>query len=101
MSEQEDLGRFVRLMQQCQNDTATWLPQAAARLTHWQSYEGDLPGLVRFVRERLQTRPINGYRLHLRGGLSLESTVVQHLPHLFTAEDREVAQATLDGKVVE
>lgn len=87
-------------MQRCQEDTLAIIgPGAARRLAHWQKHESDLPGLVRFIQERLRRESReNGRKLELAGKLSLERIVVYHCAELFNRDDLEWATATLNGQ---
>jgi hypothetical protein len=92
------LQKLVSLMETCQADTLRLLNiGAAARLANWQRYEDDQEALVRFVHDRLLLSRANGYRLELKSGLSLERIVAYECPEIFSAEDREIALATLSG----
>lgn len=93
------MSDLIRLLEQCQRDTAEILGSGAAgRLSRWQQYEHDQNRLVQFIKERLRSeRRANGYMLEQKKKLSLERIVVHHCPELFNSEDIEIVQATLSG----
>lgn len=93
------LRELVKLMEECQADTREMLgPGAAGRLANWQKHESDLPGLLRFIKQRLRAEAReNGRKLELSNKLSLERIVVYRCPELFDDEDIAWASATLQG----
>lgn len=88
---------LVQLMGECEADTARIIGQGAAnRLANWRTYIHDEEALIEFVRRviRAESRA-NGWELDQRRGLSLERIVLDHVPHLFTEEDKQQARETL------
>ncbi len=90
----EDL---VALLQRCEDDTRRLLgPLAAQRLGNWRRRTSSQTALVEFVQRLLWGEHCdNGRKLDQQGGLSLERIVLDHVPDLFTAADREQAGRTL------
>ena len=89
---------LVQLMEECERDTARIVGQGAAnRLARWRTYAEDEGALVEFVQRviRRESRA-NGWQIDQRGGLSLERIVLNHLPDLFTEEDKQEARSTLE-----
>lgn len=88
---------LVRLMGECEGDTARIVGQGAAnRLAKWRMYIDDEGAVIEFVQRVIRGKNrANGWQIDQSGGLSLERIVIDHLPELFTEEDRREARRTL------
>jgi hypothetical protein len=70
---------------------------AAGRLAYWENYRSDLPGLVKFIQERIHSEKWeNGATLERNKRVSLEHIVIELGADIFTAEDIKRARDTID-----
>ncbi|MSP90443.1 MAG: hypothetical protein EXR79_01335 [Myxococcales bacterium] len=90
------LHQLCQRLEACERDTAAHLGWSAAqRLAHWRTYAGDSERLAQFVRQKLYRTAINGWALHQRGGVTLESIVIEFGVPIFSADDIAQARRTL------
>jgi hypothetical protein len=90
------LPQLCARLELCERDTEKFLGWSAAqRLAHWRNFAHDATRLSQFVRQRLYRTAINGWALHQKGGVSLESIVIEAGVPLFTQEDVVQARRTI------
>jgi hypothetical protein len=90
------LDALVTQLERCESDSIRLLgPTYIKRLQQWRRYRDDPVKLAAFIRDCLHRSSVNGWALHQKGGLSLESIVVAFGPPLFSKQDVDHARETL------
>ena len=86
-----------QLVEKCEEDTARIVGQGAAnRLAKWRRYAEGEEALIEFVQRVIRGKKrSNGWLIDQKGGLSLERIVLDHVPELFTEEDKREERSTL------
>ena len=91
------MSDLVNELGRCESDTAEFINEGAAkRFANWRRYEGQPDELIAFVQRVLRgPRQDNGWKLHQKGGRSLEQIVIDRGCPPFTEDDIRVARETL------
>ncbi len=79
----------------CEDDTRLLLGNPEAnRLAAWRNYTTEAEQ-VAFICRLIQKRGANGFLIHRKGGVSLESIAATHRPDLFDARTLSIARQVL------